>query len=234
MAQCRKCGRRHLFLKLNNGLCSKCMEPIMTALDLGRQMATAIVQELAEDGLGERILNDIREFGQEIASLADYDEIASLMAFRTLASGERPKALAQELVQTFPELDFSDTYSAMLSKCAVAASAKAKYRALRMGMEWYIWRTARDGDRVRKSHQMMEGVVCNWNDPPNPELMLSQIGGKPEHPGYADKCRCIALPVIDLEDIQLPAKVHVAGKIAEVTTIDEIRVLGQVIRKSAT
>lgn len=234
MLKCRKCGKSRLFLKLHDGLCRECREAFLTVLNNAQRMADAVAKEFSEDGLGEKILNDIKTFGSSESIPVEYDDIASLVAFRTLTSGERPAPLAQELVKSFPELDYSDIYSAMLTKCSIASSARVKFRALQMGMDWYIWRTARDGDRVREAHRMMEGVVCNWNDPPNPERLLSGTDGKLEHPGYAKECRCIALPVISFDDIQMPAKVHFSGAIREITTIREINSLDQMIRNSET
>lgn len=207
---------------------------VTTALNQSRIMGKAIEKELLSSEFGKEIFGDIQLFGSNVGIPKEYDDIASLMAFRTLMSGERPRSLAKELQQRFPELNYEETYLAMLTKCSIASSARTKYRALRMGRKWYIWSTAGDGDRVRKSHQTMEGIVCNWNDPPNPENLLNGSEGKLEHPGYADKCRCIALPVISFDDLQFPVKVHIAGKIEEIATIEEFNAIDQTIRKYVT
>ena len=90
MPRCRKCGNSRPFLKLHNGLCRKCSESILSVLNLAQQIADSVTKELSEDGLGEKILHDIKVFGYDVRLPDEYNEIASLMAFRTLTSGERP------------------------------------------------------------------------------------------------------------------------------------------------
>lgn len=67
------------------------------------------------------------------------------------------------------------------------------YRQTTTGIESYIWSTSRDV-RVRPDHADREGKEFRWDNPPP--------GG---HPGKAIYCRCVALPVIDLD------KIHYVG-----------------------
>lgn len=61
-----------------------------------------------------------------------------------------------------------------------------QYRQQHAGIDEYKWHTAGDV-RVRDSHAEREGRVYRWSDPP------------PDgHPGRPIRCRCVALPVIDL------------------------------------
>lgn len=199
--------------------------PVSEMHQYAQRMSVALTKELAKNNLGERILKDISAFGKNELFPPELEEITTQMAFRTLTSGERPKTLAKELIAAFPELEYKSVCAALQTKCAIASAAKGKYRALDLGLNWYIWRTARDGDRVRKHHQFMEGVICNWNDPPNPERLLDGSQGKCVHPGYDTECRCIALNVVDLEDIEFPAKVHVMGVIKTVTSLRKMQKL---------
>ena len=50
-----------------------------------------------------------------------------------------------------------------------AMTALTEARSLDNGIQWYIWRTANDGLRVRESHRLMKDVLCRFRDPPNPE-----------------------------------------------------------------
>lgn len=74
-----------------------------------------------------------------------------------------------------------------------------------LGLELYIWSTSGD-ERVRDSHQEMEGLLCRWDD----ASVYSEDGGKTwiprpsgaieMHPGQDIQCRCVALayfPEID-------------------------------------
>lgn len=58
------------------------------------------------------------------------------------------------------------------------------------GVGYYIWSTSKD-ERVRETHQELEGEIFSWDSPP-----------EPGHPGQDFQCRCVALPYIsELEGI---------------------------------
>lgn len=59
------------------------------------------------------------------------------------------------------------------------------------GIEEYIWRTAGD-NRVRPAHILRNGKKFKWDRPP--------LDG---HPGMAIRCRCVAIPVIDLDNLKI-------------------------------
>lgn len=64
-----------------------------------------------------------------------------------------------------------------------------RMRQVKAGIKEYIWRTAGDS-RVRPMHKARNGKKYRWDKPP--------IDG---HPGMAIRCRCVAIPVIDLNNI---------------------------------
>lgn len=57
-----------------------------------------------------------------------------------------------------------------------------------LGINSYRWSTSRD-NRVRHSHQANEGKIFRWDDPP-----------KTGHPGQDYNCRCVAIPIINLNE----------------------------------
>lgn len=61
----------------------------------------------------------------------------------------------------------------------------AQQRQTSVGIEKYIWRTAKD-ERVRTEHEAREGDVFKWDDPP-----------EDGHPGEPINCRCYAEPVFE-------------------------------------
>ncbi|EOT9334790.1 phage minor head protein [Escherichia coli] len=70
-----------------------------------------------------------------------------------------------------------------------ATGALDQARALSIGSNGYIWRTAEDGD-VRHSHREMEGKFVEWGRPPT-------LDGMTGHAGELPNCRCykeIVLP----------------------------------------
>lgn len=60
-----------------------------------------------------------------------------------------------------------------------------------LGINKYQWETAGD-ERVRDSHAENDGKVFSWDDPPE------ETG----HPGEDIQCRCVAIPVFDLDDVE--------------------------------
>lgn len=57
------------------------------------------------------------------------------------------------------------------------------HRQTTVGITEYTWSTSRD-ERVRKSHQALQGTRQQWISPPS-------VG----HPGQDYQCRCVAIPV---------------------------------------
>jgi len=71
------------------------------------------------------------------------------------------------------------------------------------GVDWYIWRTARD-ERVRPNHKVMDGKLCKWSDPTvysddggKTWKSRSSIGGVLLHPGQDIQCRCFSEPYFE-------------------------------------
>ena len=81
----------------------------------------------------------------------------------------------------------------------------SRYRQENAGIDSYIWETCHDS-RVRLSHADRQGHKYKWSSPPP--------GG---HPGMPIRCRCVALPVIDLEKIPIRAKSGSFYKIGNVS-----------------
>ncbi len=98
-----------------------------------------------------------------------------------------------------------------------ASTALTRARSDDLGLDWYIWRTSKD-TRVRESHRHMDRVLINWNDPPSPETLAgikSHLGYY--HAGDAPNDRCYPEPILDINRISWPAKVHVSGRILTLT-----------------
>lgn len=65
------------------------------------------------------------------------------------------------------------------------------------GISHYKWSDSRD-ERVRQSHKRLNGRIFSWNNPPETDR------GRRCHPGEDYRCRCCALPVFDLDNLDLP------------------------------
>lgn len=80
-------------------------------------------------------------------------------------------------------------------------------------LEMYVWDTSMD-DRVRESHQLMQGVLCRWDDASvcsydNGKTWEPRPAGAIDlHPGQDIQCRCVALAfypelISEVEDVPM-------------------------------
>jgi SPP1 gp7 family putative phage head morphogenesis protein len=67
------------------------------------------------------------------------------------------------------------------------------------GVTEYVWRTM-DDSRVRKSHSHLDGTRQKYSDPP----VVDYKTGRRANPGEDYQCRCVALPVFNIEGVVLP------------------------------
>lgn len=65
------------------------------------------------------------------------------------------------------------------------------------GVSKYEW-SGTLNKRERESHKDLEGKIFSWDNPPETD------GGRRCHPGEDYQCRCCALPVFDLDNLDLP------------------------------
>jgi SPP1 gp7 family putative phage head morphogenesis protein len=105
-----------------------------------------------------------------------------------LQKGER----AENIVTRIQRMgDVTKGRAKLIARTEVArtASMLTQHRSGALGCTHYIWRTSRD-DAVRKSHRLMEGVVCEWASPP------TLTDGTTTHAGQIYNCRCYPEPII--------------------------------------
>lgn len=105
-----------------------------------------------------------------------------------LISSARYDGIVQDIRRT---TGVTESRATLIARTEVgrASTNLAQARALHVGSEGYIWRTARDSV-VRKSHKRMEGKYVRWSAPPT----LDKLTG---HAGCIPNCRCypeIVLP----------------------------------------
>jgi len=72
-----------------------------------------------------------------------------------------------------------------------------------LGISTYIWSTSGDSE-VRTSHEVLEGMICSWDDPSvykedhrQSWQPRSLIGAVELHPGEDYNCRCTAQPDVE-------------------------------------
>lgn len=111
------------------------------------------------------------------------------------------------------------------TETAKTQSALTKARCEELGLRWYVWRTAQDGNRVRKSHQVMEGVLVAWSNPPSPEELAGEISVGNYHAGNIYNCRCYSEPLLEIDDVKWPHKVHLNGQIQTMSKSEFIKIM---------
>lgn len=92
-------------------------------------------------------------------------------------------------------------------------AAITQYQQRDVGVEQYKWLTSRDervrkGDKMAKgaidptgdNHERLDGKIFRWDTPP----LVDRKRGRACHPGEDYQCRCSAIPIIDLDRVDLP------------------------------
>lgn len=91
------------------------------------------------------------------------------------------------------------TLNAQISKMQQQDAGCSKYR----------WSTSRDS-RVRECHRELNGKTFSWDNPPEMWYRTKKSGivytGRRCHPGEDYCCRCVAIPVFDLDTVDVPMK----------------------------
>lgn len=112
-------------------------------------------------------------------------------------NGSSIKTIKEQLKMQFK---ISDNRARLIARDQIAklSSNVVQQESQELGYDLYVWVTSRDGDRVRKSHRVMEGKICSWNDPTIYKNNLqekrwrkrSSIGGVELNIGQDFQCRC--------------------------------------------
>ncbi|EBB3651727.1 phage head morphogenesis protein [Salmonella enterica] len=102
-------------------------------------------------------------------------------AIEAVVTGGRAEHFAKEIAASG---DIAKSRVDLIARTELgrATGALDQARALSIGSNGYIWRTAEDGD-VRHSHREMEGKFVEWGRPPT-------LDGMTGHAGELPNCRC--------------------------------------------
>lgn len=154
----------------------------------------------------------VEENSRLISSVpADLASRISREALDRYMKGERWEDAVQDLISRAPHLSMNRAKLIARTESSKANEAMTEVRAREIGSTWYFWRSSHD-ERVRHSHEMMDGVLCSFDYPPNPEAFFgggAQFGNY--HAGCCPNCRCYAEPVIDENDLPNSVRVCVHG-----------------------
>lgn len=168
--------------------------------------------------VGHRVLNLVDQNARLISTFPlEIARQANAYIAQEAQKGRRSSDITDDLAQKFPEVSHSRIRLIARTETSKASTELTRARSESMNLPWYAWRTSKDA-RVRRSHADMDRVLVKWADAPAPEAIAgirSKLGHY--HAGQAPNCRCYAQPVIRLDDIKWPCKVHVSGTIQYMT-----------------
>lgn len=126
--------------------------------------------------------------------------------------GRRSGDILVDLMKKFPTTAKSRLRLIARTEVSKTQTALTQARATALGADWYIWRTSED-ERVRGSHDKMNGVLVNWKDPPSPETLAGMKSYGKYHAGDIFNCRCYPEPIVNFDYVEFPARVYYNGAI---------------------
>ncbi len=120
------------------------------------------------------------------------------------------QALSDAIIQNVSSAELSKYLSDEIQKLAGTTVSRAtligvdqvgklngimtQYRQQYAGIDRYEWETAHDS-RVRPAHRARQGKIYRWDEPP-----------ADGNPGMPIRCRCVALPVFDMDKVPIRTK----------------------------
>ena len=180
-----------------------------------RKLYGLLQKELTGTVTGARIATIIRENAAYISSLP-LEAAQTLVDEVTKAqqAGARPGTVQKMLRTRFPELLRSRVALISRTETAKASLALTQARCADIGVNFAEWMTSEDA-RVRPSHKAMDKIIFALDDLPDPEV----LHGEPSHghygPGGIFNCRCTIAPLLDIDDVTWPRKVHRHGTLQQ-------------------
>ena len=175
-------------------------------------------KDLTYSNVGKVVSNQIFENSRLIRSLpSDLARQISKFVATNAYSGLRASEIASVLQQKVWQYSRARASVIARTEASKAMTALTEARSRDVGVKWYIWKTANDGNRVRHSHQHMQGVLVNFDEPPSPEQLVHEKNVGYYNAGNIYNCRCFPSPLITLDKVQFPCKVYHNGAITKMT-----------------
>jgi SPP1 gp7 family putative phage head morphogenesis protein len=135
-----------------------------------------------------------------------FDKVGDAVT-KGIESGLRYEDIAKEIQRVG---DVTESRAKLIARDQVSKlnGSMSQVRQMSIGIDRYTWSTAGD-ERVREMHAELDGQEFSWTDSP------------PDgHPGEAVCCRCVAIPVINLdEDSEGYGFAQAAGTVAAAASI---------------
>lgn len=148
--------------------------------------------------------NDMRNSWAEnnytliVSNAKNYVSKINTLTEQAIVNGWTTKKLKEEIKNATQSL--SDKHCKLLARDQMGKlnGQITQGQMQELGLEMYVWSTSAD-DRVRQSHQLMEGLLCRYDDASvcsydNGKTWVKRPSGAVElHPGQDIQCRCVGL-----------------------------------------
>ena len=161
-------------------------------LGMWRELSAKLTERLQTLTTRDAVAQAIRELSLEGARLITSIPLDIAVEVETAAqaaamTGTRHEALADYIASRG---QVAQSRAELIARTEVSRQTTilTQTRAVSIGSEGYIWRTADDG-RVRPSHAAMEGQFVKWSEPPT-------LDGLTGHAGALPNCRCYPEPIV--------------------------------------
>lgn len=156
--------------------------------ELGAKMAERLQTLTTKDAVAQAIYDLSKEGARLITSIPlDIAVEVETAAQAAAITGTRHEALA-DYIASRGQVAQSRAELIARTETARQTTILTQTRAVSIGSEGYIWRTADDG-RVRPSHAAMNGQFVKWPEPPT-------LDGLTGHAGALPNCRCYPEPIV--------------------------------------
>lgn len=199
----------------------------------GRAITAALRTEL-QGPVGMEMERLIRNNAQLISTFTQsMAEQVNRFIAREAVKGRRSESISSDLVEQFPGVAQSRLRLIARTETSKTSTALTEARARYLRLDWYVWRTSKDG-RVRASHRLMDRVIVSWGDPPSPEKLAGEKKTYGEYaPGNIFNCRCYPQPLIDIDDVRWPCRTYTNGRILMMTRAQFKSIAGGGLRYAA-
>lgn len=137
-------------------------------------------------------LDSLRQKNIDLAKKLAGDSMQRVKEILDDNSGEHANTLAKRIEQA---VGTTASHARLLARDQTLKlnADLTKHRQTAAGITRYEWSTSND-DRVRPMHRALDGQEFDWAHPP-----VVSSDGRREPPGLDYQCRCVAVPVIDLD-----------------------------------
>jgi SPP1 gp7 family putative phage head morphogenesis protein len=193
----------------------------------GRLISIGLEREMSGP-VGVAVRRLIDQNAELISSVPlDVARSAAHFIAQSQQKGIRSETIASQLKQRIPYLTKSKLRLLARTGVSTAETTLTEARSGALGIRWYEWQTSEDA-RVRPSHRLMDGVLIPWATPASPEALngeRSKLGRY--HAGCAPNCRCVALPLVRLDEVHWPHKVFWNDRIIMMTRAQFVQISGE-------